>query len=61
MISSWCLITYFSLRPSLQFYAVPGVVEWIEVTNQPIRAFEDTDLPSDIFNLAVYFPLSKHF
>jgi len=36
MISFWCLITYFSLRLSLQFYAEPGVVEWAEVTNQPI-------------------------
>lgn len=61
MISFGCLITYFSLRLSLHFYAVPGVVERVEVTNQPIRAFEDTDLPLDIFNLAVYIPLSKHF
>ena len=61
MISFWCPITYFSLRLSLQFYADPGVVEWAEVTNQLIGALEDTNLPLDIFNPAVYITLSQHF
>lgn len=31
-----CLVTYFSLRLCLQFYAEPGVFQRVEVTNQPI-------------------------